>query len=85
VHRAWPARIPVAIVNRGATRGDPLAELKLDAALGQVLPTLAGAPQSAGARPASVGPELPVTSPTADDVLRAMLSPQTTDRWGRRL
>ena len=44
VHRARQARIPVAIVNRGATRGDPLADIKVDAALGEVLPTLAGAP-----------------------------------------
>ena len=43
-HRAQQARIPVAIVNRGATRGDPLADIKVDAALGEVLPTLAGAP-----------------------------------------
>jgi NAD-dependent SIR2 family protein deacetylase len=43
VHRARQARIPVAIVNRGATRGDPLADIKVDAALGAVLPTLAGA------------------------------------------
>jgi NAD-dependent SIR2 family protein deacetylase len=41
VHRAREARIPVAIVNRGVTRGDPLADLKLDAALGDVLPALA--------------------------------------------
>ena len=41
VHRARQARIPVAIVNRGATRGDPLADIKVDAALGEVLPTLA--------------------------------------------
>ena len=45
VHRAQQARIPVAIVNRGATRGDPLAEIKVDAALGEVLPTLAAAPR----------------------------------------
>jgi NAD-dependent SIR2 family protein deacetylase len=43
VHRARQARIPVAIVNRGATRGDPLADIKVDAALGEVLPILAGA------------------------------------------
>jgi NAD-dependent SIR2 family protein deacetylase len=43
VHRAREARIPVAIVNRGLTRGDPLAEVKLDATLGEVLPALAGA------------------------------------------
>jgi NAD-dependent SIR2 family protein deacetylase len=43
VHRAGQARIPVAIVNRGTTRGDPLADIKVDAALGEVLPALAGA------------------------------------------
>ena len=43
VHRARQERIPVAIVNRGATRGDPLADVKVDAALGEVLPALAGA------------------------------------------
>ena len=45
VHRARQAQIPVAIVNRGETRGDALADIKVDAALGDVLPTLAGAPQ----------------------------------------
>jgi hypothetical protein len=35
----------VAIVNRGATRGDPLADIKVDAALGEILPTLARAPE----------------------------------------
>lgn len=40
VHRAREKRIPVAIVNQGATRGDPLAELKIDATLGEVLPAL---------------------------------------------
>jgi NAD-dependent SIR2 family protein deacetylase len=44
VQRASEKRIPVAIVNRGATRGDPLAELKIDATLGEVLPTLVGTP-----------------------------------------
>jgi NAD-dependent SIR2 family protein deacetylase len=39
VQRAQRDGIPVAIVNRGVTRGDPLAELKLDARLG---PTLTG-------------------------------------------
>jgi hypothetical protein len=38
----------VAIVNRGVTRGDPLADVKIDAALGEVLPTLAGAARCAG-------------------------------------
>jgi NAD-dependent SIR2 family protein deacetylase len=41
VNRARQARIPMAIVNRGVTRGDPLADVKIDAALGEVLPTLA--------------------------------------------
>jgi NAD-dependent SIR2 family protein deacetylase len=41
VHRARKEGIPVAIVNRGATRGDPFAEVKVDAALGVVLPALA--------------------------------------------
>jgi NAD-dependent SIR2 family protein deacetylase len=45
VNRAWQTQIPVAIVNRGVTRGDPLAEVKVDAALGEVLPALAGAPR----------------------------------------
>jgi hypothetical protein len=45
VYRAAQARIPPAIVNRGATRGDPLADIKVDATLGEVLPTLAGAPE----------------------------------------
>jgi NAD-dependent SIR2 family protein deacetylase len=40
VPRAQEKRIPVAIVNRGATRGDPLAELKIDATLGELLPAL---------------------------------------------
>jgi hypothetical protein len=42
VHRARQVGIPVAIVNRGATRGDPFAFVKVDAALGEVLPALAG-------------------------------------------
>jgi NAD-dependent SIR2 family protein deacetylase len=45
VHRAREKQIPVAIVNRGATRGDPLAELKIDATLGEVLPALVGTPR----------------------------------------
>jgi NAD-dependent SIR2 family protein deacetylase len=46
VNRARQAQIPVAIVNRGGTRGDPLADVKVDAALGEVLPALAGATRS---------------------------------------
>jgi NAD-dependent SIR2 family protein deacetylase len=45
VHRAKDRRTPVAIVNHGATRGDPLADLKIDATLGEVLPGLVDIPQ----------------------------------------
>ena len=41
VRRAAARGIPVAIVNQGATRGDPLADVLLDAPLGQLLPALA--------------------------------------------
>jgi NAD-dependent SIR2 family protein deacetylase len=41
VRRAAALDIPVAIVNQGQTRGDPLADLKIDAPLGDVLPALA--------------------------------------------
>jgi NAD-dependent SIR2 family protein deacetylase len=56
VHRARRDGIPVAIVNRGVTRGDPLADVKLDGTLGEILPAL-----SSGARRAAVagGPPLP--------------------------
>jgi NAD-dependent SIR2 family protein deacetylase len=40
VHRANQQRIPVAIVNRGATRADLIADLKVEMALGAVLPGL---------------------------------------------
>lgn len=43
VRRAAATGVPVAIVNQGATRGDPLAEVKLEAPLGSVLPALADA------------------------------------------
>ena len=42
VRRAAKLGVPVAIVNRGWTRGDDLADLKVDAALGTVLTTIAG-------------------------------------------
>jgi NAD-dependent SIR2 family protein deacetylase len=42
VHRARRDGIPVAIVNQGVTRGDPLADLKLEAGLGETLSALAG-------------------------------------------
>jgi len=41
VRRAAARGIPVAIVNQGATRGDPLADVVLDLPLGQLLPVLA--------------------------------------------
>ena len=42
VLRAAKLGIPVAIVNQGATRGDPYAAVTVDAPLGQVLPELLG-------------------------------------------
>jgi NAD-dependent SIR2 family protein deacetylase len=42
VLRAAKLGIPVAIVNQGATRGDPYATVTVDGALGQVLPELVG-------------------------------------------
>lgn len=47
VRRANERSMPVFIINLGATRGDPLATLRLDARLGDVLPRLA---QALGAR-----------------------------------
>jgi NAD-dependent SIR2 family protein deacetylase len=41
VRRAADRGIPVAIVTRGPSRGDPEATVRLDAALGEVLPALA--------------------------------------------
>jgi NAD-dependent SIR2 family protein deacetylase len=41
VRRAAALCTPVAIVNQGATRGDPLADVKLEAPLGQLLAELA--------------------------------------------
>jgi NAD+-dependent protein deacetylase sirtuin 4 len=40
VRRAAERRIPIAIINRGATRGDDLAHLRIDANIGDVLPAL---------------------------------------------
>jgi NAD-dependent SIR2 family protein deacetylase len=42
VRRAHADGIPVAIVNRGVTRGDSEATIRLDAPLGEVLPALVG-------------------------------------------
>ena len=41
VRRAAEQKVPVAIVNLGPTRGDPLAQLRIDARLGDFLPALA--------------------------------------------
>jgi len=43
VERAARDGKPVAIVNRGETRGDSLAALRLDCPLGEALPCLASA------------------------------------------
>jgi len=43
VRRAAEPGTPVAILNLGPTRGDPLARLKIDALAGRVLPALAAA------------------------------------------
>jgi NAD+-dependent protein deacetylase sirtuin 4 len=43
VRRAAEHGVPVAILNRGPTRGDPHARLRLDARCGEVLPQLARA------------------------------------------
>jgi NAD-dependent SIR2 family protein deacetylase len=43
VLRAARQGMPVAIVNQGATRGDPYASVVVDASLGEVLPELAAA------------------------------------------
>lgn len=43
VRRAAERGTPVAILNLGPTRGDPLARLKIDALAGRVLPALAAA------------------------------------------
>ena len=43
VRRAAERGIPIAIINRGPTRGDPHAQLRLDARSGEALPMLARA------------------------------------------
>ncbi|MGH3261222.1 MAG: NAD-dependent deacetylase, partial [Trebonia sp.] len=44
VRHAARRAIPVAIVNQGATRGHPLAQLAIDAPLGATLSVLASRP-----------------------------------------
>jgi NAD-dependent SIR2 family protein deacetylase len=41
VRRAAERRVPIAIVNRGPTRGDGEATIKVDAFAGELLPLLA--------------------------------------------
>jgi NAD-dependent SIR2 family protein deacetylase len=41
VRRAAALGVPIAIINQGDTRGDPMAEVKIDAPLGEVLTELA--------------------------------------------
>jgi ABC-type sugar transport system substrate-binding protein len=43
VLRAADRGVPVAIVNRGVTRGDPQATVKVDAGVGETLGALAAA------------------------------------------
>ena len=47
VERARRRRLPIVIINRGQTRGDSSATVKIDAGTSDVLPMLAGALQSA--------------------------------------
>lgn len=42
VRRAAERGVPVVLVNRGPTRGDPLATVRVDAGVGEVLPALIG-------------------------------------------
>ena len=48
VRRAADLGIPVAIVNQGPTRGDPLATVRIDAPLGEVLGAVLGEVLAAG-------------------------------------
>jgi NAD-dependent SIR2 family protein deacetylase len=40
VRRAAERGVPIAILNRGPTRGDPHAQLRIDAKCGEALPVL---------------------------------------------
>ena len=53
--RARKLGIPIAIVNRGTTRGDADAAIKLDAALADVLPVLADHLHETASHPAPTG------------------------------
>ena len=50
VRHAAAAGIPVAIVNRGHTRGDDLADVKIDGGCSEILTLLAGSFQGATRR-----------------------------------
>ncbi|HEU4360221.1 MAG TPA: NAD-dependent protein deacetylase [Mycobacterium sp.] len=56
VRRAAAGGLPVAIINRGHTRGDPLATVKVDAGCSELLTLLAGELSTAG-NPARCHPE----------------------------
>ena len=71
VHRAQQARIPVAIVNRGATRGDPLANIQSRRRAPRGTAHAGRRPRLGRARPARCRPGPPVTSATATDARRA--------------
>lgn len=43
VKRAWDAKIPIALVNLGESRGDPFATVRVEARAGEVLPRVAEA------------------------------------------
>jgi NAD-dependent SIR2 family protein deacetylase len=62
VRHAARARKPVVIVNRGETRGDPLATLTVDCGVSDALPYLAGALPAVGN--ATVPAGLPAPLPT---------------------
>lgn len=69
VRRASRRGIPIVIVNRGATRGDELATLKIDVDLAVALPRLAGCATSAATgcgaarSPAAAGAARPPVDP----------------------
>ncbi|HEU4726465.1 MAG TPA: NAD-dependent protein deacetylase [Kofleriaceae bacterium] len=55
VRRAAERGVPVAILNRGPTRGDPYAQVRVDARAGDALPALASALGCRAERPAAPG------------------------------
>lgn len=59
VRRAHERKIPVVIVNRGPTRGDPLAAVKLDTGISSFLPVLSAQLDRVEARSRLTGPAAP--------------------------